>query len=252
MADDIPAGWYRDATGTTRWWDGQKWTEHVQGATTTVMPATPAAPRTPAAQAEPDVPAYMRKPSGEIAGQARDDDHDDKARDASRRVWLTATFVGLLAFFLGMGIGGRGEPATPSPAPTPPTVIAEPGTDPDALDQMKKDLEERAKELDQREEDLNEREDNLASPTPTPTPDEDVSDDTIDDGTWEVGIDIPSGTYTTTGSRDDLDECTYTISNDEAGDTVVSADSSDDAMTVTLTDGQFFTSDNCETWQPRT
>jgi hypothetical protein len=243
MADDAPAGWYRDASGATRWWDGQQWTEHVRETATAVIPATPA---------EPEVPAYMRKPSGEIAGQTsndRDDEHDE-----SRRVWLTATFVGLLAFFLGMGIGGRGEPATPTPAPTPPTVISEPGTAPDALDQMKKDLEERATALDQREQELNEREEELDSPTPTPTPTDDLDDvttETIDDGTWEVGIDVPSGTYSTAGSRDDLSECEYTISNDTNGDTVVSDDSSFDDMTVTLTDGQFFISQNCQTWQPR-
>lgn len=34
-----PAGWYPDAQGTTRWWDGQQWTEQTQAAPT--APATP-------------------------------------------------------------------------------------------------------------------------------------------------------------------------------------------------------------------
>ena len=25
----VPAGWYPDAEGNQRWWDGQHWTEHV-------------------------------------------------------------------------------------------------------------------------------------------------------------------------------------------------------------------------------
>jgi len=29
---ETPAGWYDDGSGTTRWWDGQKWTEQVQPA----------------------------------------------------------------------------------------------------------------------------------------------------------------------------------------------------------------------------
>lgn len=33
-----PAGWYPDAQGTTRWWDGQQWTEQTQA-------AAPAAPQ---------------------------------------------------------------------------------------------------------------------------------------------------------------------------------------------------------------
>lgn len=27
---DTNAGWYDDGTGTTRWWDGQRWTDRVQ------------------------------------------------------------------------------------------------------------------------------------------------------------------------------------------------------------------------------
>lgn len=35
-----PAGWYDDGGGSFRWWDGQKWTEHVWGG----APQQPAAP----------------------------------------------------------------------------------------------------------------------------------------------------------------------------------------------------------------
>lgn len=40
-----PPGWYPDAQGTTRWWDGTRWTEHTQPAAPTAgPPAPPAAP----------------------------------------------------------------------------------------------------------------------------------------------------------------------------------------------------------------
>ena len=32
MSTQQPAGWYPDAQGVTRWWDGNQWTEHTQPA----------------------------------------------------------------------------------------------------------------------------------------------------------------------------------------------------------------------------
>ncbi|MDR0432573.1 MAG: DUF2510 domain-containing protein [Bifidobacteriaceae bacterium] len=32
MGNELQAGWYDDGTGTTRWWDGQTWTDQVQQA----------------------------------------------------------------------------------------------------------------------------------------------------------------------------------------------------------------------------
>lgn len=233
MAEEIPADWYPDATGTVRWWDGQQWTEHVRDE------------RPSPAGVTAEIPAYMRKPSGEVASSTYGDD-DGGDDGGSRRVWLTSTFVGLLAFFLGMGIGGRGEPATPTvPTPAVPTAVGTPTPDPE-LERLRQELDQRAQELDDREEELDERE--WATPTPTPTIDEDA-DETIDDGTWEVGIDVPAGTYTTTGPRDDLNECSYRVSTDDLGEDILDDDSSYESMTVALSDGQFFTSENCETWE---
>jgi hypothetical protein len=239
MADEIPPGWYRDASGTIRWWDGQRWTEHIKDAATSVMPAV---------AAEPAVPAYMRKPSGEIAGHSGGNEADDASDNASRRVWLTSTFVGLLAFFLGMGLGGRGESATPTvPTPAVPTPVGTATADPlldqreQELDRREQDLEDLEQELDDREQELNDREN--AAPTPT------AGTETIEDGTSEVGIDVPAGTYTTAGPKDTLLECKYTISSDEAGTDVIDDDASYDSMTVSLSDGEYFTSENCQTWQ---
>src|SRR5690349_2174287 len=247
MADEIPANWYPDATGTIRWWDGRQWTEHVRDE----RPSLQATTFGGTGILEPEVPAYMRKPSGEIAGRryGEIDDDDEDEDSAARRVWLTATFVGLLAFFLGMGIGGRGEPATPTVTATAaPTPIAAPTPDPE-LERLRQELDQRAQELDDREQELEERA--LATPTPTPTPVVEDDDEQIaDDGTFEVGMDFPEGTYTTAGSSDSFDRCSYTVSNDELGEDVVDEDSSRGSMTIALTDGQYFTTENCEAWQP--
>jgi hypothetical protein len=39
-----PAGWYPDPQGTTRWWDGQGWTTHVQPAAPLRAPQLPSVP----------------------------------------------------------------------------------------------------------------------------------------------------------------------------------------------------------------
>ncbi|HEY1133035.1 MAG TPA: DUF2510 domain-containing protein [Nocardioides sp.] len=77
-----PEGWYDDGTGTVRWWDGERWTDHVQSAGTAdptagggsgddvtnvaptggtwvppEVPATPLPPATPVAPVNPMNPA---------------------------------------------------------------------------------------------------------------------------------------------------------------------------------------------------
>lgn len=249
MADEIPANWYPDASGIIRWWDGRQWTEHVREEQSALQATTVG----DTGILEPEVPAYMRKPSGEIAGRRYDELDDDDGDDSgTRRVWLTSTFVGLLAFFLGMGIGGRGEPATPTVTATVvPTPVGTPTPDPE-LERLRQDLDQRAQELDDREQELEERASATPTPTPTPSPavDDEDNDTIADDGTFEVGMDFPEGTYTTAGSSDRLDRCSYTVSNDDLGEDVVDEDSSRGSMTVALTDGQYFTTDNCDTWRP--
>lgn len=58
-----PAGWYPDANGTIRWWDGGQWTEHTQP-----PPAMPAPPTAQGAAHQtmplPYVPQHSRSPWG--------------------------------------------------------------------------------------------------------------------------------------------------------------------------------------------
>jgi len=177
-----------------------------------------------------------------------DDADDDAEQAAKRRLWLTATVVGLCALLLGYGIGSRGE----EPQPTA-SVTSAPTSSPE-LEQLRADLDQRQSELDQREQALDDRESTLeASPTPSPTPSPTESpseflSDSIDNETVRVGTDVESGRYDTDGPEDSSYECDYTVSRDEEGDDVIKEDSTSTSTSVTLNDGQYFTSDNCKVW----
>jgi hypothetical protein len=266
MSDDIPSGWYPDAQGTMRWWDGHQWTDHVREPT----PAEAQSTSVMAAAEESDEPAAANSTatsagattgttlSGHVAQTAataapvkrswdlEDDEEDDFEHAAKRRLVLTATVVGLLALLLGYGIGSRGD----SPEPTA-AVTSAPTSSPE-LDQLRSDLDQRQSELDQREQALTDRENALeATPTPTPSPTESPSEflsDSIDNETVKVGTDVESGRYRTDGPEDDAFDCKYTVSRDENGDDVIHEDSTSGSTSVSLTDGQYFTSDNCMTW----
>ena len=99
-----------------------------------------------------------------------EEDIEEEDDGGNRRIWLTATAVGLAAFFLGMGIGGRTSVDPPGTSdPIPPAV----NTDNSDIEQLRQQLEDRQAELDERQQVLDDREDELdrrASATPTPTP----------------------------------------------------------------------------------
>ena len=231
MTDDhIAEGWYTDADGAIRWWDGVRWTEHVRGSVdelehTVELPAdrsTTSTHRT-ASRAEPEP-------------------------DHKRRLWLTATVVGLLAFFLGMGIGGSGS--TPEPSVID-DATASSGATVEELDRREADLESREgdlrtqqEELDQREQDLEDREQGLESSPAT-------GSGSIGNGVFEVGTDVQPGTYETEGPDDPDLPCTYRVSSDENGEEIISSEVSDGPGTVTLELGQYFTSEYCLTWTPQ-
>jgi hypothetical protein len=319
MADDIPAGWYPDIHGTVRWWDGERWTDHVRdsGSSAAGPPAQPAEVQTPEPIREPEPAAAdvnaadgtpthaMTLADGDHAEDSQSSEeaqirnpleryasetavlttqHTDPASPAgttvvhrpartisypktveedieeddggNRRVWLTATVVGLAAFFLGMGVGSRTHVDPPGTSePIPPVV----NSDSSDIDDLRQRLEDRQAELDERQQVLDERESELdrrasatPSPTPTPTPTSTATaTETEIDGNDRVlvGTDVREGTYRTEGPTDPLYECQYTVSEDEFGDDKISEDSTKSATSVTLRDGDWFESDDCQDWE---
>jgi len=325
MADDIPAGWYPDIHGTVRWWDGERWTDHVRDSieAATAPPVEDVPVTEPAHAAEPvaaevastngtttygtqlveddlveddliedDLPAdevqvrnpleryasetaplampiatpppadpdlstgtaVIHRPSRTISYPKTVEEEIEEDDGGNRRVWMTATVVGLLAFFVGMGIGGRSQVDPPeSSNPIPPAVNA----DSSDIDNTRQQLEERQAELDERQQVLDDREAELdrrasatPSPTPTPTSTATATESEIDGNDRVlVGTDVREGTYRTSGPTDPLYECEYTVSEDEFGDDPITDESTKSAASVTLRDGDWFETDDCQDWE---
>jgi hypothetical protein len=227
-SDDIPAGWYPDSEGTIRWWDGGQWTEHVQRssgdtAPTVVMPAD-------------------RSTAADHRAEPAEDEPDHQ-----RRTWLAATVVGLLAFFLGLGIGsgGNDEPEVPVSAET-----ASSGATAQELDQREEELEQRDEALKTRESELDRREQDLAQRESDLEENNADAATIIEDGVVQVGSDVQPGQYLTLGPKDpDIAPCSYLVSTDEAGTNIISEEESEGQAEVLLEPGQYFTSSDCLTWE---
>ncbi|MGI9086081.1 MAG: DUF2510 domain-containing protein [Aeromicrobium sp.] len=230
---DIPVGWYPDSEGTIRWWDGTQWTEHVQN------PA-----------GDPDATVLLTADRSESTARrttSHADDEDDEP-DHKRRTWLVATFVGLLAFFLGMGIGGNG---TPEPVESLGNETSTSGATVQELDQREAELEDRESaaeskqsELDQREKDVAARESELEEAEST------TGADTIENGVFQVGPDVQPGQYVTAGPETPGGiPCSYQVSSDEEGENIITSEESEGQAEVLLEDAQYFLSENCLTWE---
>ena len=194
----------------------------------------------------------IHRPARTISYPVTVEEDIEEEDDDNRRVWLTATVVGLAAFFLGMGIGGRAQVDPPENTdPIPPAVNAESAD----LDELRQQLEDRQAELDERQQVLDDREDELdrrasATPSPTPTPTPGARATEIDGNDRVlVGTDVREGTYRTEGPTDPLYECEFTIAEDEFGDDIISEESTKSAVSVRLRDGDWFESDDCQDWE---
>lgn len=195
--------------------------------------------------------AVIHRPARTISYPKTVEEEIEDDDGGNRRIWLTATVVGLLAFFLGMGIGGRQVDPPENSEPIPPAATAD-TTD---IDTLRQQLEERQAELDERQQVLDDREDDLdrrasATPSPTPTPTSTATETEIDGNDRVlVGTDVRKGTYRTNGPTDPLYECEYTVSEDEFGDDPITDESTKSAASVTLRDGDWFETDDCQDWE---
>jgi len=224
-------GWYPDPFGRheTRWWDGAQWTEHVRDAS-----------------GDPEATAVLPADRGEPTSHRIERDEDDEP-DHKRRLWLTATFVGLLAFFLGMAVGGNG--GSPDPAVEEATASSTGATLED-LDRREADLDTRDKDLIAKKEELDRRESNLETRESVLETQQDDGEGatTIGNGVFEVGDDVQPGRYASDGPEDAELPCTYRVSEDDDAEEIISSEISDGPGAVTLVDGQYFTSEYCQTW----
>jgi hypothetical protein len=172
---------------------------------------------------EPTIPGSDREPT--VAEPKR-----------RRWVWPVATAV---ALFAGIGIGAAGGgdtdlSAEPEPAPT----VTAPGAVPqEQLDE----LAAREAEIDQRETDLAERE---AAVSETET---NIAEGTITEGIWTVGVDIAPGTYRATGVPEDC-YWAITTSGSNGADIIENGIPGGGNPTVTLEEGQDFTTTRCGDW----
>ena len=97
MSEKPPAGWYPDSTGTTRWWDGNEWTDHQ-----------PPATQANAGDAPPSSPAQTASPPHQTqsAGKTRADAKAEKAYAKASRPWYKKKrFIIPIALIVLAGIG---------------------------------------------------------------------------------------------------------------------------------------------------
>ena len=81
MSEKPPAGWYPDSTGTTRWWDGDNWTEHT--------PPPPPSQTAPTAASEPALATAESEASTQtqMPVRTRADAKAEKAYTKATRPW---------------------------------------------------------------------------------------------------------------------------------------------------------------------
>lgn len=84
---------------------------------------------------------------------------------------------------------------------------------------------------------------------PAPAP---VVAATIEDGQWEVGVDVPAGVYKVTTAMDPGSTCYWSITQTGNPDNIIDNDLvTGGKPTVTLKRGQDFTTNRCGTWTKR-
>ena len=112
MSEKPPAGWYPDNTGTTRWWDGDQWTEHTPPPPPSQSAATDTVTEPAIAAASSDYPTQTQGPV-----RTRADAKAEKAYAKASRPWYKKkrwialiAFIALIAIFAATNGSDSGGP----------------------------------------------------------------------------------------------------------------------------------------------
>jgi hypothetical protein len=121
-----PAGWYVDAQGVTRWWDGTQWTEHTQPAAPPPQPTgavpgagQPAPPSGAPPGAPPGAPGAPGAPGDQYAAWAG---QPGAPKSGGVKPWMLVVagvvVIGVIvAVVLGVVLGGTDAGSSASDAP---------------------------------------------------------------------------------------------------------------------------------------
>ena len=145
-----------------------------------------------------------------------------------------------VALFAGIGIGAAGggdADTTAEPSEAAPTVTVPGAVPQEQLDE----LAAREAELEQREAEVAAREAAVAETEAQ------VAAGTITEGIWTVGVDIEPGTYRATGVPEDC-YWAITTSGSNGADIIENGIPGGGNPTVTLEEGQDFTTTRCGDW----
>jgi hypothetical protein len=220
-----PAGWFQQDDGQQRYWDGEQWTEHFAPGT---LPATSAA------NVSTGTPARVPLQKKHVIGYA-----------------VTA----LLGLGIGLAFAGSPEAITTSAAsdaarpaitvkvPGPATTVTVPGpvrtvTVPGPVKRVAVTATVTVTVT-------------KAAPKPAAAP-QAAGSTTIEDGQWEVGVDVAAGVYKVTAAVDPDALCYWSITETGKPDNIIDNDIVKGGKpTVTLKRGQDFTTNDCGTWARR-
>jgi hypothetical protein len=110
-------------------------------------------------------------------------------------------------------------------------------------------LDERTSAVKQREDAVKGRENSVKRrENAVTTQERTVARNTIGEGDWAVGVDVQAGTYRTTEAVSG--DCYWEINSDANGDNIVANDIvTGGRPTVTLENGQYFSSSRCGDWR---
>jgi hypothetical protein len=224
LEDEVPGsepGWFKDPEGEAaeRLWDGLKWTSEVRG-----FPPPKEKPEETTPSSSGDSPKAPAKPEKD-GGAMR--------RSIRKRpvVWVVST--GLIALFLGVGIGA--SDTTELDEKNERITALE--TELNAAEAVAEDAAQQKAQLSAKESQLDKREAGLEKAEAT------QKRNTITDGIWKVGTDFDSGTYRAEGGEG----CYWALLGSADTSDIVNNGGFGPNQTVTI-DSPWFETNGCGEW----